>query len=285
MKNDWFLIASTQELKGKKQPLNLRRLGHDIEVSWQPRVEIRWQGKVWPHVVEDGDSIWMNFSDEPNEFRAYWPAPPPEEKFSYCELRSVVHTSVEPILENFIDCTHTSYVHAGILRGEPVQEVTATVQSTERGIMISTLGEKISTATITKMFNPKNESVYHTDELILPHTVRVEYRFGPKKRVIASSICAPIDDGTTKIYTRIYLKWPVFQSLVLAYLKYSTRVILNQDKVILDDQARNFKRYGTDFRLFVAADAGALAIRRAWSDHVNGRGMRAMRPVKIALKV
>ena len=287
MNNEWHILVTLEELKNKTLPHVVMRRDQKFSIAKVDfntnSFEVSMNGQPFSQLISDGDCIWFCTGDQPKAFKAYWPTT--NKNYNYCELRSIVRSDVPYILENFIDSTHTGYVHGGILRGEPVQAVQVNVSSTDRGILVSTEGEKMATASITKLFNRQNDSVVHTDELILPHTVRVEYKFGPVKHVIAVSICVPLENGFTKIYTRVYLHWPIFQPLVLAYLKYSTRVILNQDKVILEDQSANVQRYGNDFKLRVAADASALAIRRAWNNFITNGSVEKMRPIQFNLKI
>lgn len=286
MKNQWYLLVTKQELREmRKNVFSLQRCGHMVRITKTPSLSVEVNGEKWPHILEHGDSVWICFSNTPVTFMPFWPELFNDNKpYEYCELQRTVRSQVEPILENFIDCTHTGFVHDGILRGYPSQKVEATISTTPRGVLIKTIGEKMASATVTKLFNYKHTDVYHTDELILPHTVRVEYVFG-KKHVVASSICAPIDDERTMIYTRVYLKWPFFRKIVLMYLKYSTSVILDQDKIILEDQDQNLKIFGNLFRLKIAADAGAIAIRRAWNQFTTTGEVASARSVKITLKI
>ena len=178
-------------------------------------------------------------------------------------------TPLRWVLENIVDCGHTGFVHAGLFRGKPERVVRAVVADTVSGVRIETFGESNPQSLLGRLFVRSGETMQHTDEIVLPHQARVTYRFGARS-VVTTSLCTPEDAGTTRMFTRVYVDFPPLSRAIAALVHPVTRRILKQDLVILEDQARQVRRYGARFGGSSAADVPTAFVARAFDEF--GRG-------------
>lgn len=179
------------------------------------------------------------------------------------ELRTQVACSLVQTLNNFVDCAHTGFVHAGLFRSAPSREVTAVARETPTGVLIETLGESDQNSLLGRLLVAPGESVRHTDELILPDTVRVIYQFG-RHRIVTISTCLAENENSTRIFTRLYVDLGLATQPALLLLKPMTRKILAQDKVILDNQGAQIAKHGHQWEYSSAADMPTVWVERAF---------------------
>ena len=186
-------------------------------------------------VHESSSSVWVWLHEEAPARRPEWPNPLPK-KIPAFELINEFNAPIALALENFVDCAHTGFVHAGWFRGTPKKEIESVIERTATGVRIETTGESDMESLLSRLFIRRTEAVAHVDEFIFPSAVRVEYRFG-RRRIVTTSICTPISSGQTRVFTRIALDAGPFGRLLLPLLKRYAQTIIDQDKPILADQA------------------------------------------------
>lgn len=186
-----------------------------------------------------------------------------KEQHAVTEFRTHVHCGLLQTLNNFVDCAHTGFVHAGVFRTAPSRVITATVRETPTGVIIETVGESDQQSLLGRLLVKPGEPITHTDELILPDTVRVTYQFGQRSIVTVSTGLAE-NECSTRIFTRLHLNLGVVTQPALALMKPLTRKVLAQDKVILDNQGAQLERYGDRWTLNSPADMPTVWVERAF---------------------
>ncbi len=220
--------------------------------------------------IDDLGFIWLNLGEKPEPFkRTFQDSLQSGMKlfFNY-ELK----TSVLPIIENFVDCSHTNFVHGGLFRGNPETEVEVAVLRRDGNVVITTQGEKKSDALLYKIFNPTNEDTAHIDEYIAPYTVRVVYRLSFFK-VTTVSVCTPINSHLTKVKTIVSVEGNVLRYLLKPLLKYYVWKILKQDFVILEEQAKNLTGEHKSRSSFFAFDLPIINIHQTYDAFFSGEAL------------
>lgn len=218
-------------------------------------------------VIESEETIWVNVQSDAQTTPS-WGALASHSK--YFEIVTILKAPMDLIIENFVDCAHTPFVHKGLFRSPDVQEVEAVIKNTPTGVLIETLGEKQQKSVLGKLFMGA-ETTVHTDEFIFPTTVQVDYSWGSKKQIRTISICSPIDDENTRITTRVFIKGFPFSGIMAIFLKGLTKKILAQDKVILRGQADAIKHQDGVKFMGVASDGPIAFVRRAYLDYAAGK--------------
>jgi len=225
--------------------------------------------RAYPVVEQDG-WIWVDLAEAGTPF-----APPPryprDPRYGWFELHNVMDAPLDLILENGMDCSHTGFAHRGLFRSEPTRYATARIEETATGVRVETTeppGE--TTRDVRSLLGLKRE-VRHVDELILPHTLRVDYWMGNLAHIVTILICTPEDDRHTRVYTRmgVYYRWVT--GLMTRVVERVTRKVVAQDKAILESQAETIRRFGGRSFRAVVADQPATWIQRAIRRHPEGR--------------
>lgn len=217
-------------------------------------------------VHESEETVWVNIQPEVSMTPA-WGAL--DGHSTYFEIVTKLKAPMDLIIENFVDCAHTPFVHKGLFRSPDVQLVEAVIKNTPTGVHIETLGEKNQKSLLGKLFMGA-ETTVHTDEFIFPTTVKVDYSWGTKKQIRTISICTPMDDDNTRITTRVYIKGFMFSGIMAIFLKGLTKKILAQDKVILAGQAEAIKHQGDVKFMGVSSDGPIAFVRKAYFDYAAG---------------
>ncbi|MGH7517933.1 MAG: Rieske 2Fe-2S domain-containing protein [Gemmatimonadales bacterium] len=220
-------------------------------------------------VVEQDGWIWVRLSPWPGQ-----PVPPSYPRFAgyfWFELEYTVRAPVDLILENGLDCSHTGFAHEGLFRSAPKQFVTARVEETPTGVRAETLGEEAQGANDVRGRLGGKHAIQHVDEVILPHTLRVDYRMGDRAHFITVLVCTPESHMRTRIYNRMGVRYGRITPLVGWYLRRLTRKVVAQDVEILESQAARIRRFGRrEFRT-VSADLAASWMQRASRLFADGR--------------
>ena len=207
------------------------------------------QGTVWVCLGDgaDGPPRWAGVD---------------EAGYASFEVVTLIRCGLEPVLVNFVDCGHTGFVHAGLFRKRPHQDVTAALEETADGVRIETLGENDPGSLLSKVLLARGGAMRHVDAFMAPHTVRVDYWLGGSRHVVSTSICTPESAGVTRVFTRVAVRaWPLTAG-VMRVLRRTTRQILEQDRVVLESQQERLAARGARF-CSMEADAPTAWVSRA----------------------
>lgn len=259
-------------------------------------------------VIEEQGSIWVTLhtSVERSSFcgpgydSGHAPAHASGRRWPYSraegyrsfELVTNVRAPFDLAVENFVDCTHTPFVHAGLFRSPSSRPATAIVRHTATGVKIETSEESGQKSLLGRLLGAlggaapgTRQSTQHIDELILPATVRVDYRWG-ERHICSVSVCTPLDSENTRIFTRVFVRFGLHSMVIAWILKALTRKILSQDLIILEGQARRISEAGASSFTPVAADAPLCAVRRSLENYRNGKLPSAeSRPITVQYRM
>jgi len=219
--------------------------------------------------VERDGWIWVTLGADgaPPEPPSY----PRDHAYGWFELQNVIHAPVDLILENGLDCSHTGFAHEGLFRSAPKDNIRARVEETATGVRVETLDERSAGATDVRSILGRSQPMRHIDEVILPHTLRVDYWIGDHAHVVTILVATPEDDDRTRVYTRMGVRYGWLTPLVTRYVRWVTRKVVAQDIAILNSQAERIRRYGRrEFRT-VTADLPAAWMQRAFRGFLEGQ--------------
>jgi phenylpropionate dioxygenase-like ring-hydroxylating dioxygenase large terminal subunit len=169
---------------------------------------------------------------------------------------------VTNLVENFMDVPHTVFVHKGWFRNAQRSCVPIEVL-TQHGQVLVTYKQKSDNIGFTsRILNPKNEPVHHTDLFVMPNITRVDYSFGSKRGFVISSQCTPVGYFRTRVYTEISYQLGFFGKLLKPFFRFYTRQVILQDVKIMKNQAENLKKQTDSHFISRAADILHLHIEK-----------------------
>ncbi|MGD8869581.1 MAG: hypothetical protein PVI01_18325, partial [Gemmatimonadales bacterium] len=212
-------------------------------------------------VEERDDWIWVNLGDA----RLIDTDPPGYAKskgYGWFELQNVIRAPVDLILENGLDCSHTGFAHEGLFRSAPSQYVTARIEETETGVRVETIEEDATDSSDIRSVLARKKTIRHIDEVILPHTLKVDYWIGDFAHIVTILVCTPENDMRTRVYTRMGVRYGRLTPIVTRYVHRVTRKVVKQDIEILNSQAERIRQYGKREFRNVMADQPATWMQR-----------------------
>jgi phenylpropionate dioxygenase-like ring-hydroxylating dioxygenase large terminal subunit len=228
-------------------------------------------------VIEQDDWVWLyvGSADEAAQdgfarLQAGPPSYPKARDLGWFELHNVMKAPLDLILENGLDCSHTGFVHEGLFRSRPQQFVRAKIIEKTGGVLVDTSDEGRSETRDVRMFMPKKQNVVHTDEMILPHTVKVDYWIGKGTHIVTVLVATPEDEHTTRVYTRMGVRYGRLTWIAKPFIELLTRVIVRQDKRILENQAETIRHHGGRSFTLVEADQPTAWMQRSLKQHARG---------------
>jgi phenylpropionate dioxygenase-like ring-hydroxylating dioxygenase large terminal subunit len=225
-------------------------------------------------VIEQDGWVWIYWGDAPGSESAERGTPPRyplHDGYKWFESWREVKAPPHLILENSFDCAHANYVHADLVRTDPVQQVNAKLSETPRGVLISHVEDKGKKSVLARFFPFLNAELRHTEELVLPFTAFVNVYYGGFLHHVTILSCVPVDAETTRVFTRTgvsagALTWPSF-----LFFRAITPFVIPQDVDILENQARTLKQYDvTKYGHARQADVPAFWAMRAYRSFLNG---------------
>lgn len=165
-------------------------------------------------------------------------------QFSNPSLQSFVWTSnvnsrLEYVLENFLDGSHTHFVHAGVIRSDKKrQSILATPKRVERGIELEYSQEKKQSGWISQLFESDRFLSY--GRFLLPSIAELEYQSKSGITFMLSIYFTPESETRQKAFAISSLKktkvpeW--LQGLIVTPF---FNLVLKQDKQVLEIQEKH----------------------------------------------
>jgi phenylpropionate dioxygenase-like ring-hydroxylating dioxygenase large terminal subunit len=141
-------------------------------------------------------------------------------------------------VENFLDATHTHFVHGNLIRGDQSRAL-ATVKVTRDGLEVfADYGkQEVTRGVITRLLALGNKEVSSVGRLIYPSVARLEYVTNRHWSMCISAAFTPTSENKIKIHVLVTYKpqfprW-IASLMILPVFKLATR----QDKWIIQLQA------------------------------------------------
>lgn len=217
--------------------------------------------KSYPVSEQDG-LIWI-YPD--TESTPILPAPRYEKlkKTSWWDYVNTYNSTTSLILENAFDCSHTGFVHPGLFRSEPSHYVDVFVEETSTGMKATTSNEKKGNKWDPRRLLVSDNDISHSDEFVLPHTVVVDYTYGPTK-FYTYLFCSPVDENHSRTFIRIGMKVPFISFLLKPIFYLWIKTVIAQDKIILENQLQNLNQDPKPFQN-VTADVPAMWLTKTYN--------------------
>lgn len=176
-------------------------------------------------------------------------------KWKSISLQQVFKTNVEPLIDNFMDSTHTSFTHKGIIRGHG-EKVTHTVKVVTNTELVraefAESNEKIGLG--LRLMLGKNILVKHTDSFLFPNIVKVDYYLNNVHRFNALIICSQVTEGITEANIRLSYKFKLLNPFISIFLPRIARKVIAQDVEITELQYENSKVFPEQKEMFSECD-------------------------------
>ncbi len=201
-------------------------------------------------VIEQDGLIWVWLGDEnPTNEKLPFNIPHYNDSgWNKTWVQTTIKNSVGNVIENFIDCSHTGYIHGGLFRTPASHLAKTLVKKLPDGVVID-IDEKTDKrdSILSKVLLGKNEENTHQDQFILPSIVKVDYGFGASKQIIGYQICTPVEDFLTNVYVCVTWKMGILTNLIAPIVKIVGNKVLKQDIWVLENQGAIIKKYGEHF--------------------------------------
>jgi phenylpropionate dioxygenase-like ring-hydroxylating dioxygenase large terminal subunit len=190
--------------------------------------------------AEQGGLVWVTLggAGEP-------PAPPPAQPGHTTALRVfTLRARLADALENFLDATHTHFVHAGLVRGEGRRRrVTAIVRGGLDRVEAEYQGEGQQSGLVSRLFGAGVDR--SLGRFILPATVELEYRTARRTALLLTMQFTPERERELRVFVRASGRTAPLPGWVLTLpLALLLGHIVRQDRHILALQLGNVERFG-----------------------------------------
>jgi phenylpropionate dioxygenase-like ring-hydroxylating dioxygenase large terminal subunit len=212
-------------------------------------------------VHEQDGLIWASLAPES-------PQPsyrPPQAGHTTVMHQFTLQAGLLDALENFLDGTHTHFVHAGVVRREqPTRKlVTAHVRGADDRVEAHYIGEGQQSGIINELFGAGIDS--SLGRFVLPSTVELEYLAGDTIRFIATLFFTPESDNQLRVFALARGntgKIPAW--LLVPPLRFLLNIVVKQDRQILEIQRQNIERFGGEHYTSTELDLLRPHILRLW---------------------
>jgi phenylpropionate dioxygenase-like ring-hydroxylating dioxygenase large terminal subunit len=215
---------------------------------------------AYPVIEQDG-YIWVWIGDQdPGDKLPYRLPHTTGDGWRDCRFAVTIKNSVDNVIENFIDCPHTGYVHGGLFRTPASHRAETTVRRVEDGIVIEIDEETEADSFLGRLLVAKGDKVVHIDRFIVPSTVQVSYQFSPTRHVIGHQICTPVGPFETRVFVHVSWRLGWITPLIAPLVLRVGHMVMGQDLGILENQGDMVRRHGEHF-VSTAADTANVWIR------------------------
>lgn len=194
------------------------------------RFELREQdGYVWIRLDSDRPA------PKPIPRLTYWN----DARYAKLRYATTIEANVRLCLENFIDTTHSIYVHPKAFRTRSDRAKTARVRERAGDVHIEYSEERSTMGWIDRVLNPRAKPVIHRDAFLFPNLTNVEYVLGGRNHLSHAGLYTPIDERRTAYYSVTSLDFGWKTALAAPLVRARVQRVLAQDRAILENQASN----------------------------------------------
>lgn len=175
---------------------------------------------------------------------------------------AVINAALPDALENFLDGTHTHFVHAGLIRAEDKRkETTAIVRRRRDGVEAEYLDEGQQSGLIAKLFGAGIDDVF--GRFILPSVAQLEYCARGQTKMLITLCFTPQEEYSHRLFAVVAGQAPPWARwLAVPVIKLLFWQALRQDQAILELQTRNLRAFGGPQYVYTELDVlGAHILR------------------------
>ncbi|MEM9483786.1 MAG: aromatic ring-hydroxylating dioxygenase subunit alpha [Cyanobacteria bacterium P01_F01_bin.116] len=166
------------------------------------------------------------------------------------------------IMENWVENSHANVLHGGLLRGKPLNHVTATIARSADHVRIRTLGEQEMDSLLFKLLGKTGEPIEHIEEYRAPNIMVSIYR---QRGYFAGvqGFMVPVDETHTRWISRVFLNLGAITPLVFPVFARVTEKIMMQDAKIIDTMQQQAFDFPDSKNFSVIADASSIEVVKA----------------------
>lgn len=167
---------------------------------------------------------------------------------SYTHVRQLVEApgTLHATIENALDVPHTAFLHKGLFRGKGERnDIKVVIRRWADRVEAQYIGEPRPEGLAARVASPGGGEVEHYDRFFLPSVAQVEYKLGEDSHILVTSMCTPVEDFHTKLFTLISFRFARMPGwLVRPILEPIGKKIFKQDAVMLGKQTELIERFG-----------------------------------------
>lgn len=234
-------------------------------------------GVAYPVIEQDG-FIWVYCkANEPPKNKPYQFPYIKEKGYSTFCWQMECETSLENVAENFLDATHTHFVHPGLIRtDEQRQDITVKITRQADRVEAVYLDEQEISGLIYKILAPGCQELISIGRFILPAIAQLEYRTDKNYKLFISLFITPMRENFVRTYSVVTFRWglPNWLGRVIAQPLFFKAA--QQDKEILLLQASNIKLFqGENFvstKIDILRPHILYLLKKAESDNIDDSG-------------
>ncbi|MFT6067693.1 MAG: phenylpropionate dioxygenase-like ring-hydroxylating dioxygenase large terminal subunit [Bacteriovoracaceae bacterium] len=198
--------------------------------------------------IEQDDFIYVRLENNPIIETSPFSMPHYKEPgYKTVRLFNIFKNNVTNCAENYVDVPHTVFVHDEIFRVSRQEKVDAICKRKNGSVEIEYKNETNNLGWFSWFLNPKGGEIIHKDFFHMPNITSVEYIFSPGREFFITSQTVPIDEFTSWVFTDLTFKFGAWNFLAAPIVRYQGQSVIDQDIVVLDNQMKVIKKYGTDF--------------------------------------
>jgi phenylpropionate dioxygenase-like ring-hydroxylating dioxygenase large terminal subunit len=226
--------------------------------------------KVKKCIEQDG-VIWVWMGErQPSTDLPPWRFPKfDDKKWEHYFMITDFENEVTNLAENFMDVPHTIFVHDKWFRRSSQRKVPMQLDVSNGRVLVTYNQPSDSIGWTSRVLNPNNAPMLHTDEFIFPNLTRVDYSFGDRHGFVINSQCTPISTMKTRVYTYICYRNGWLTKLLKPFFRFYTRVVIQQDVEIMKNQGSNLLEH--DQAPFRSTDADEIHLA---IEHLRSLGVR-----------
>lgn len=206
--------------------------------------------------AEQDGLVWVRLSPGSTELHSLSPSPdeaPQDEPERFPLLTRAGYTSflasdrlegsLFDVVENFLDPTHTHFVHSGLVRSTAKRRKTRVrIEASADSVTANYLDEDAQSGLIARLFGRGIDST--RGRFRLPSAADLEYLSGTRVKLQIALRFTPIDGRKVRVFALVVGEAPpVLGRLLVPLLKALFRRVFDQDRRILRMRQRNAARH------------------------------------------
>lgn len=161
-----------------------------------------------------------------------------------------ISAALPDALENFLDGTHTHFVHSGLIRTEGKRKaVNITIQRESDRVQAEYRDEGAQTGLIWRLFGGGVDGSF--GRYIFPSTAQLEYRAGAQPKMLITLFFTPETETTQNLFGVVVGRGPAMFKPVIQLLFWQA---FQQDNRILQMQRANLQKFEKAQYVFTEAD-------------------------------
>jgi phenylpropionate dioxygenase-like ring-hydroxylating dioxygenase large terminal subunit len=199
-------------------------------------------------VLEQDGFIWVNITPDQSA-EAVLPYSPPllnDPKYTSFIWEVAIEADLLNALENFLDGTHTHFIHPGLIRSNNNRSLlTAIIRVTQQSVEVEYTDEKQQSGIIAKLFDRCRSKSY--GRFRLPSTAQLEYCSTSGTKMLITVFLTPKNDTQHKAYIITTYQKNFFPGwLSHSLIKPLFYLALQQDLHILKLQSKNIALFDSE---------------------------------------